>query len=188
MYTMTKSENELKFLREEVAAKFGGRLETTTDYDALSDAIEVSTHERVSTSTLKRLWGYVSLSPRPRTATLDLLSQYVGREDFRALTRELAETSSFLSEDRLDSSSLAPGVKVRLSWLPDRVVTLSYLGDKRFRVLDSGTSKLREGDEFEAGAILQGHPLYLDTITREGKQLPSYVAGRSAGLTSIEIL
>lgn len=185
---MSDLSSELQYLRDQVAARFGGRIETTTDYDSLSYAIEARTRQQVSSSTLKRLWGYVKLHPRPRTATLDILAQYAGRKDFRELCSELAETSAFISTDRLESGTLEPHCNVRLRWLPDRCVTLEFIGGSSFRVLDSGTSKLRSGDEFEADSFLKGHPLYINGIRRNGETLPSYVAGRSAGLTGIETL
>lgn len=185
---MTDQNPELQFLLDEVASAFGGRLETTTDFDALSEAIDARVHQRISSSTLKRLWGYVSLHPRPRTATLDILSQYVGRTSYRALCTELRTTSSFISAESIDSASLATGTKLRLRWMPDRSVLLEYKGSGLFCVLDSGKSKLRPADSFHAGMFIKGHPLYIDDLSRDGKLLPPYVAGRSAGISSIETI
>ena len=69
---------ELAYLLEEVEKKYGRRIATTTDFEALSVVIEHQVGEMLSSSTLKRLWGYVSLSPTPRVATLDILSRFVG--------------------------------------------------------------------------------------------------------------
>ncbi|MBO6169608.1 MAG: hypothetical protein J6O51_06510 [Bacteroidales bacterium] len=184
---MTDKSSELQFLIDETARIFSGRLETTTDFDALAERIETSTHERISSSTLKRIWGYVSMHPRPRTATLDILSRFVGRRDFLSLCEEIKQTSGFLSTEKIDSALLAPGSRLILRWLPDRCVTVQYNGNNRYTVLDGGSSKLREGDVFEAFSFLKGHPLYLDHIERNGEVLPSYVAGRSAGLQALEL-
>ena len=183
---MTDQKTELQFLLDEVASVFGGRLETTTDFDALSESIDARVHQRISSSTLKRLWGYVNLHPRPRTATLDILSQYVGRASYRAICNELNTTSGFISAESVDSGALDAGMKLRLRWMPDRCVLLQHKGSGLFCVLDPGTSKLRPKDFFHAGLFIKGHPLYIDDLTRDGKQLPPYVAGRSAGITCIE--
>lgn len=184
---MTNNSPELQFLKDEVARTFGSRLETATDFDALSVSIEARIGSLISVSTLKRLWGYVQPQARPRMSTLDLLAQYTGRDTYAALCRDLLDTSAFISAERVDAASLGPGTELQLSWMPDRTVRIEALGDKRFRVLDPGRSKLREGDEFEAGAILKGHPLYIDCILRNGSTLPPYVAGRSGGLTEISL-
>ena len=179
---------EIRFLKDEVSRTFGSRLLTTTDFDALSESIEANIGSMISVSTLKRLWGYVQPQSKPRMSTLDLLSRYCGRSSYADLCRELRDTSGFISAQRIDSGSLHPGTMVHLQWMPDRSVSVRYLGDRRFRVVDGGRSKLREGDEFEAIAFIEGHPLYIDAIVRNGSVLPPYVAGRSGGLTGIDII
>ena len=183
---MTDYSPELQYLLDQVSATFGGRLETTTDFDSLSYAIENSVHQHISSSTLKRLWGYVQPRPRPRTATLDVLAQYARRSDYRSLCKELHESSDFISTEKLESGALKPGDRFVIRWLPDRSVMLECLGDKCFKVIDQGRSKLRSGDVFHASVFLKNHPLYIDDLTRDGSVLQPYVAGRSTGLTAIE--
>ncbi len=177
--------NEIDYLREKVAGRYGGRLETSTDFDALEAAIREALGETVSSATLKRIWGYVSRHPRPRLSTLDLLARYTGRDHFRALCLELQETSGFLSAQMVRGQDLEVGKHLKLSWMPDRTVILKSLGGCRFEVEDAGSSKLLKGDIVETMEFIQGQPLYL-SIWREGKILP-YVAGRARGLTHIEV-
>ena len=177
--------NELDYLREEVAGRYGGRLETSTDFDALETAIREALGETVSSATLKRIWGYVSRHPRPRLSTLDLLARYTGRDNFRTLCLELQETSGFLSARTVRSQDLESGKHLKLSWMPERTVILKSLGGCRFEIEDAGSSKLLKGDIVEAMEFIQGQPLYL-SVGRQGKVLP-YVAGRARGLTRIEV-
>ena len=177
--------NEIDYLREKVAGRYGGRLETSTDFDALEAAIREALGETVSSATLKRIWGYVSRHPRPRLSTLDLLARYTGRDHFRALCLELQETSGFLSAQMVRGQDLEVSKHLKLSWMPDRTVILKSLGGCRFEVEDAGSSKLLKGDIVETMEFIQGQPLYL-SIWREGKILP-YVAGRARGLTHIEV-
>ena len=179
---------ELRFLKDEVYKAFGSRLQTSTDFEALSESIEARTGALISVSTLKRLWGYVQPQSKPRMSTLNLLSRYCGRDGYAGICQELRDTSGFISAKRIDSGSLQPGAIVHLQWMPDRNVSVKYLGERRFRVLDGGWSKLREDDEFEALAFIEGHPLYIDAIVRNDATLPPYVAGRSGGLTGICVI
>ena len=87
---------ELAYLLDEVEKKYGRRIATTTDFESLSVVIEHQTGELVSSSTLKRLWGYVSLNPTPRISTLDILSRFVGSRDFKMFCEELKESKSFV--------------------------------------------------------------------------------------------
>ena len=185
---MTNNSPELQFLRDEVARAFGSRLETSTDFDALSVSIEARIGSLISVSTLKRLWGYIQPQTLPRMSTLNLLAKYTGRTGYEALCRDLLDTSGFISAERIDAASLRLGSELQLSWMPDRTVRLKALGNKRFLVVDPGNSKLKEGDEFEANTILKGHPFYISGIIRNGSPLPPYVAGRSGGLTDIKLL
>ena len=75
---MRKEIPELNALLSEVERKYGRRIATSTDFEALSVVIEHEINEMISASTLKRLWGYVSSNPSPRVSTLDILSRYVG--------------------------------------------------------------------------------------------------------------
>ena len=65
-------------LREAIETVADRKMRTPKDFDFLSDAIFEKLHQKVSTTTLKRLWGYLSEPVTPRTSTLDLLSQFVG--------------------------------------------------------------------------------------------------------------
>jgi len=178
--------HEISFLIEEVAKRYGGRLKTTTDFDALEAAIGETLGETVSSSSLKRLWGYVSLQPKQRRSTLDILARYAGRDSYQALCKELLETSDFFSTQTVQSTELAPDQHLQLCWMPDRTVVLRSLGGQRFEVEEAGTSKLRAGDIVEATEFIQGQPLYM-AVTREGEKPRPYVAGRAKGLTHIEV-
>ena len=86
---MSKNIPELTFLLAEVEKKYNRRIATTTDFESLSVVIEHTTGELLSSSTLKRLWGYVSLNPTPRISTLDILSRFTGHGvDNRFCTRK----------------------------------------------------------------------------------------------------
>ena len=141
----------------------------------------------VSVSTLKRLWGYVTYGSDPRNSTLDILSRYVGRADFRSLCLELQQTSSFFEADRVLSSDLKKGAVIELGWMPDRTVRLEYMGENRFIVNESVNSKLKEGDIIETSQFIKGQPLFIGSVLRDGQQLQSYVAGKSKGLTKLSV-
>lgn len=182
---------EISYLLKEVENKYGSRVATSADFDHLSNAILESTHNMISASTLKRLWGYVSLSPMPRSATLDILTQYLGFKDFRTFCDDLIKRniveSGFFSSKYLAVSDLIPGQSVQIGWAPNRMVMLSYLGNFEFEVVESVNSKLEQGDRFELSSIMVGYPLYIPRIMRNGNFTPSYIAGRNTGITSLVV-
>jgi hypothetical protein len=183
---------EVNYLLSKVEKKYGRRVATTTDYEALSVAIEIEINDHLSASTLKRIWGYVSEKPTPRLTTLDILSRYIGEKDFRQFCESLMKSdafeSTFFSAKCLSSSELKDGQEMAIGWNPDRLVTLKYLGNTEFEVLTSANSKLRKGDRFQVTDFILGSPLFISHILRKGVQTPPFVAGKNEGLNRIELL
>ena len=182
---------ELSFLLTEVEKKYGRKLSTATDFESLSVVIEMTTRAYISASTLKRLWGYVTMNPTPRISTLDILCKFIGHKDFKSFCTSLKDTSSFNStfftSRCMDTSDLGTGDIVRIGWAPDREVKMEYHGEHRFRVTESANSKLLPGDEFEITHIMLEYPLYISRILRDGNYTPPYVAGMNGGILTIRI-
>ena len=182
---------ELAYLLEEVEKKYGRRIATTTDFESLSVVIEHQTGDLLSSSTLKRLWGYVSLNPTPRVATLDILSRFVGYMNFKAFCTSLKDSKAFVSTfftSRCQSvAELTQGVSVTIGWAPNRLVRLCYLGDFQFEVVSSENSQLQSGDRFELSEIIVGYPLYISRILRHGEYTPSYVAAQQGGINLLKV-
>ena len=165
---------------------------TTTDFDEFSMSLQKKHDMYVSSSTLKRLYGYVADSHKPRTQTLDTLSAYIGHKNFATFVMWLKTStrynSSFFDANQLVSNDVQPGGIVDIGWAPNRMLRLRYLGDSQYVVLESHNSKLLSGDRFVTGCFIKSQPLYLPYIERDGKRTPPFVAGRNGGLTIVEKL
>lgn len=190
MKTINRDMPELAYLLTEVENKYGRRIATTTDFESLSVVIEHQIGEMVSSSTLKRLWGYVSLNPTPRIATLDVLSRYLGYKDFKQFCEKLKESksydSNFFTAQCLIVADIPQGTHVTIGWLPDRLVTLNYMGEFSFEVVMSENSQLKVGDSFELTEIIAGYPLYISRVLRDGEYTPPFVAGRQGGINILK--
>ena len=182
---------ELTYLLSEVERKYNRRIATTNDFESLSVVIEHYTGELLSASTLKRLWGYVSLNPTPRISTLDILSRFVGHDDFKAFCENLKQSnlfsSTFFTSKCLDVNTLQKGQTVIIGWAPDRLVKLEYLGEFTFEVSSSANSQLCVGDRLELSNVILGYPLVIAGILRNGEYTPSYIAGKQGGINSIKV-
>ena len=191
MTTFNNNIPELTLLLTRVEELFGKRVSTPYDFEALSSSIFGKTGKRLSISTLKRLWGYVTITNKPSNSTLNILCEYVGCKDYLTYCKDLQVDSSFasrfFSSDCLNTSELEEGKTVTVRWAPDRVVTMKYLGDQKFRVIEQCNSKLEVGDEFEISHIMLNFPLIIPRILRNGEYTASYVAGRQGGINSINI-
>ena len=183
---------EISYLLSEVESRYGRRIETSTDFESLSIVIEHTIGEMISASTLKRLWGYVSLNPTPRIATLNVLARFAGHQDFKSFCESLKDSKAFVStfftSEYLASSDLEAGNDVIIGWAPDRMVTLMYLGENMFELKESVKSKLKQGDRFELSEIIKKYPLVISRILRDGEYTPSYIAGQQGGINYVKVV
>ena len=190
--TQRKEIPELQYLLELVEKQYGRKLSTTTDFESLSVIIEKTTGELLSSSTLKRLYGYVSLNTVPRKTTLDILSRFIGNRDYETFRISLSNdpqfSSRFFSAKTVTTSELKAGDRLRIGWPANRIVTLNYLGDDLFEVDTSVNASLVKGDRFRQVSFMKGYPLYRSRILRDGDYPPAYVAGMNSGLNLIEIV
>ncbi len=190
--TQRKEIPELQYLLELVEKQYGRKLSTTTDFESLSVIIEKTTGELLSSSTLKRLYGYVSLNTVPRKTTLDILSRFIGNRDYETFRISLSNdpqfSSRFFSAKTVTTSELKAGDRLRIGWPANRIVTLNYLGNDLFEVETSVNASLVKGDRFRQVSFMKGYPLYLSRILRDGDYTPAYVAGMNSGLNLIEIV
>ena len=183
---------ELNYLIQKVEKVFGHAPSVPKDFELLSEAVSTAVKQAISSSTLKRLWGYDNYASTPRPDTLDILARYAGYMGFREFVRQLREdpvyTSGFLSPGCLEASSLMVGEQLQIGWNPNRLLKLEYLGNNRFHVLESRNATLKEGDRFEALAFFKGFPMILPSVERGEDILPMYMAGAHDGLTIVEKL
>ncbi len=183
---------EIEELKSLVEQKFEKILSTTTDFEEFSYYLEKEVGCRVSASTLKRLYGYVSDEHKPRMVTLDALAKYIGHKNYMAFCQWLKTStkynSSFFKANQLVSSDLAEGAQIAIGWSPNRVLQLRYLGNSTYEIEASENSKLKQGDRFVTGCFIKEQPLFLPYIERDGERTASFVAGRNGGLTMIRIV
>lgn len=86
-------ENEHIELRKKVEEKLGFKPTVRRHFDQLADAVFEVTKEQISSTTLRRIWGYQE-TDRPtavRRYTLDLLSRYAGYKDYDDLLSDIQE-------------------------------------------------------------------------------------------------
>lgn len=183
---------EITLLLGDVKEKYGRKLETTTDFDEFSVLLDKQGYGKVSTSTLKRLWGYVSDTRKPRGTTLDILSNYIGFPSFKSYVKDMKTSirfnSSYFTAQHITSAELNVGAEIEVGWAPNRILRLRYLGESTYEVVESMNSKLQVGDKFMTGCFFKEVPLYLPYIIRDGERTSPFIAGRNGGLLGLNII
>ncbi|MBR0268821.1 MAG: hypothetical protein IJQ48_02275 [Prevotella sp.] len=106
---MEAQEQAIELLRRAVERALGRRMQTNKDFDCLADCIYEKIHAKISTTTLKRIWGYLSEGVTPRRYTLDQLARFIGYDDFDAFSASLETDKAPES----DNSNVGTGVTPR---------------------------------------------------------------------------
>ena len=186
---MPANPQHIALLRQLVAEAADHSIETSTDFIFLSGEIQGRLKETVSTSTLKRIWGYVDGYASVRTVTLDVLARFVGFPDWETFVTDYCETESVQSSHKviamsLYSNELAVGDNVEICWNPNRRCLLVYKGDNLFEVTESENAKMKAGNTFICERFTLNEPLYVEHLTEDGSR-ELFVMGNKGGLTKV---
>ena len=171
-------------------AKSGSDLRLPADCEFLSLDIQSKTGVRIGATTLKRLVGFAHDERMPHTSTLDVIARYLGYAHWHELAKiEDSGNSAFDAPDgEVRSADLQPDAYVEITYLPDRIVRMRYLGNQHYRVVESQNSKLQIGDEVEIQNFVLHHPLLAINVWRNGEPLGQFTAGHVSGLSSVKVL
>lgn len=172
-------------LKTGVTERFGLPLRTSADFVRLSDSICDSGAGYLSQSTLKRLWGYVKDTRAKHLSTLDILARYLGHSDFHSFCREADDEkteSGFSSDATLRVESLGRGALINITWSPDRLLTLRYLGEMTFEVVDGKNTRLSPATRVRCMQFIAGEPLILDIVAECQTGTMAYIVGKNSGI------
>lgn len=184
---------EIYELRLRIETSIKRKIQTPADFDFLRGIIWERTHEQISTSTLKRLWGYVDGVDNARNSTLNVLSKALGYENWDVFILKLKSENMYNSDlvmsESVSSSDLNVGDMLLIAWQPNRVCRLKYLGEDKFEVVEAQNSKLKVGDTFRCGLFILGEPVYINDLRQNnGTGEPKlFVVGNRSGLTKLKI-
>lgn len=187
---MKKTSPEIHELKKQIEERLKRKMKTPNDFIFLSGVIWERTHETISATTLKRLWGYIDGADETRSSTLDILSRSLGFldwEDFLAHIDKNTGSDPVFSR-HISVDELAIDDSVFVSWKPNRRCTFRYLGDARFVVEKAENSKLQVGDTFSATLFILHEPLYINSLIQGNNAPIPFVVGNKDGLCELELI
>lgn len=178
-------------LRKMIEARFGQEITESKQCVALAQHIYEVTHQSFGDTSAKRMFGLTS-DPvkRHQASTMDIIAQYLGYADRKELAHALGNTddiSMFEPIDEVDFDNLAAGEQIQLTYNPDRLLTLTYMGDFWFIINESKNSKLQKGDRLRITQLAKGFDLLIADVVRNGRSLGNYHAAKDGGITTIEL-
>lgn len=157
------------------------------DFDYLVDAIYTRTHELLSATTLKRLWGKIQTDYAPSARTLNTLALFLNYPDFDTFChhQQVGDTppSDPVISEHLDvEKDIMVNDEIILYWAPNRICHIRYLGNFQFVVTASEMTRLQPGDTFCCSIFINGEPLYLKNLTQSNRPPINYVCGMKGGI------
>ncbi|MDE6273257.1 MAG: hypothetical protein K2M31_09670 [Muribaculaceae bacterium] len=173
-----------------IEEKFGKENIQSGDCAALAGSIGIGE------TTIKRMLGLVGdQSPErnrvPRLSTYDMLSQWLGYPNYKALLTELNEgdySSEFIDIPTLETTDLDKGTQVQLRYEPSRILVMTYMGNDQFLINESKNSKLLKGDIITMSHFVLGMPMIVKNVMRGEKNMGGYIGAKDGGLTSLEVI
>ncbi|MDE7393905.1 MAG: hypothetical protein K2M80_05485, partial [Muribaculaceae bacterium] len=100
-----------------------------------------------------------------------------------------ADISIFTPIDCIEVQSLERGTQLRLSYDPNRVYFLTYIGQCQFIVNDvEGSHNIQKGDLLTITQLAVGHRFVVAHVNRNGEDLGAYESAKYRGLKSVEII
>lgn len=185
-----KTSQEIIKLKQLVEDSIPRKIKTPADFVYLSGVIFERCGETISETTLKRIWGYIEGYDTTRFHTLSILAKFVGYNDWDDFVKENTADPNEQSEEILQkciyTKNLAVGDRVYFTWFPDRECLVEYQENNVFKVIEAQNSKLQKDDIFVCGFFIEGQPLYMDDLTRDGETYAMFVVGKNGGLKIVE--
>lgn len=190
-FVLVMSEEILQALRDKVENMLGQHLSVRSDFDFLVSKIEECSNERLSSTTLRRFWGYQQdQSANISQHSLDVLSRYCGYSSFEAFhtyhnnnDEAYGDQSYFTHSRQILLDDIMPGQRIRLTWNPGRCLIIRFNGGNSFSIIENINSKLEVGMTFDCATFIQGEPLFFTNIKLNGNYIGNYVCGRNDGVT-----
>jgi len=195
MYVLRKSLNSsLRSvairIKEKIEKEFGkGTIKYAKDCDALSQAITAKCNCKVSSSTLKRLFGInKGGSESPRGFTLDVIANYINYHSWEDMLRDLVQAKKKKTEalQILIPKKLSRGAKYYISLSPMTYIVIEYIHNNRFRLLLQNRTTLLPNDILEITKAETNVPLFINTILRNDIIHGELFLGKLTGIKEIK--
>lgn len=172
----------------DVEKALGKGIHTPKDFDYLRECIYARLNVLVSSTTLKRVWGYLNEGVQTRQGTFDILAQFIGYPNYEDYTNNVSsikdeiQSSPVMSRKLNVAEELTQGDKLRIIWQPNRTCEVTYLGNLTFSVSTSQNTRIKKGDIFECALFIEGEPLYIDNLQQDSFAPIAYVCGKKSGI------
>ncbi len=181
---------KIRLLLEE---KLGRRVRYPKDCDGLAWVIRETVGDRISSSTLKRIFGFIEPPGTPSLYTLDIISRFLGYSDWEHLQKNLDSLEEpnpkLISGEPLilRSEDIDDGHELEIGYFPESRLVLYCIGKALFRVTESVNTFLFIDDILEIHMFSEKCPLQVNSVIRDQENLGPWIAARLNGVDFIRV-
>jgi hypothetical protein len=177
-----------KLIQEKVEERFGKPIRYAKDCEVLAMSIFAFTNEKISTSTVKRLFGIIETGNEPRLYTLDILAKYLGYINYDHLLQEFNPNKMESSEalETINVSDLKIGDSIRFKYAPNKFVAADYIEECVFKIVESNDPKMLKDGLLVFNNLGRHLPLFASWRSTKASSSKNIVLGKISGITSIE--
>lgn len=180
-----------KSVLRKIEERHGNRIVESGQCSSLAEDVFEKTKCYVAETSVQRWFGLTSDHDRKqRASTLAIIARYCGYDSWQLLLADVGDADVDISRyseiEQLYSSSLTPGIQVKVTWNPGRMLSMTYLGDNQYIVNEVvGSRNLQIGDKLTIVHMAIGFPMLVSEVLRDDCAPKPYQAGLIGGLTSI---
>jgi hypothetical protein len=177
-------------IRKKIEHKFGAPIRYPKDCDSLANAIFKQCRCKISGSTLKRLFGLIKGTEKPRMWTLDALANYLDHDSWDDLIDQIAGNKKVRTPkiESVVSRNIESGTIYSIAFGRHASIVLEYKGKNLYEVIEQTKTVLIRSDYVHIERIQLHLPLLVNSIHRGKIVLEGILIGNVTGTTSIKIL
>ena len=177
-------------IKEKIEKELGkGSIKYAKDCDILANAIATKCNCKVSSSTLKRLFGINKCGVgSPRVFTLDVIANYINYQSWEDMIRDIAKAGKKKTQpfQTLISKELNRGATFHIAFSPQFYIVIEYMAKNHFKLLLQNKTDLKEGDILEIAKVETHAPLHIKKVIRNDILYQETFLGDITGVTEIK--
>lgn len=174
-------------IKDKVEYKYGSTVRYPVECDALAEEISKATGRSISSSTIKRLWGFIEGATAARSYTLDTVAEYCDFSCFEDLVSSFdpEKTEQKPEPVKILASEIGIDQVVLVGFVGDQSVQLQRHCENTFRVASSSHPQLVEGQRIHFNSIEVGYPLFIRCLDNDSSS--TLTLGSVSGVTSLHV-
>lgn len=173
-------------VKKKIEEKAGITIRYPKDCEVLAMRISRQCGCNVSSSTLKRLFGFVKGTQEPRMYTLDIIANFLDYHCWDELVEYLVDFKKASNRiEQVDCRALKPGSVFRIHLGAVSTTEITYCEKFQFEVIQQTKTELLPGDIIHLKKIQLDLPVLIIALERQGVKTTNIILGKVTGVTKI---